>query len=127
MAPLHGPRVLGQKKYDALVKEEIRTSSGRFGERVIGKRLTARQGNAFGPTIVGEGLPADISSLSVKDLKELLSKDSGLAGELFAAEKERPDGARVGALRALQFAEAKNDSPDEDALEEMKALIEGNG
>ncbi len=127
MSPLFGPAVIGQKKYDKLVKEEKRTAGGRFGEQVIGKRKTAREGNAFGPTIVGEGLPDDISSLSVKDLKDLVGKDSGLAGELFAAEKARPDGVRVSALRALQFAEAKNESPDEDALAEMKSLIEGNG
>jgi len=127
MAPHFGPGIIGHKSYDKIVAEEKRTASGRFGELIIGKRKSAREGNAFGPIVVGEGLPDDISSLSVKDLKDLLGKDSGLAGELFAAEKTRPDGARVGALRALQFAEAKNENPDEDALAEMKSLIDGNG
>jgi len=120
-----GPGVIGQKAYDDIIGEEERTSKGRFGPGVVGEK----RHDSFGPAIVRPGveLPSDLASVSVKDLKGLLDKDSGLATELFAAEKARPDGPRVSALRALQFSEAKNDVPNEDMLAEMKALAEGDG
>jgi len=119
-----GPAVLGQKEYDKARKEEEHTAGGRFGPAVVGERHDKLNPETFP---AGVQLPDDLSSVSVKDLKELLDRDSGLAGELFAAEKARADGPRVSALRALQFSEAKNDEPNEDLLAEMKALAEGDG
>lgn len=116
--PILGPAYLGQKEYERQVKESKQTGGGVLGPAFTDDPNLNR--SAATPRFKVAG---DVSSLSVKDLKAAIELDAGLVSDLFAAELERPDGARRSALQALAYAERSKAEPDEALLEAIRTGV----
>lgn len=118
-----GPAVIGQEQYDAEQKV-LEKGSHVFGPLVTGE-------GTFGPAVeppkqaaLPEGVKA-AAPASIADVEELLEKNPATFDLLFAAELDRPDGPRKGALRAFKRAEEEQGpGARADIIAKIDAILE---
>lgn len=117
MALRFGPRVAGHEKYEVeLARHQQRRS--RFGDRVVGSPSEPASAAQPADGATAEPQPTGIS---IAEMQKQLADNPLLVDQLLAAEQQRAEGPRKGALRLLLKAEV---GPGGEARPEVVAALE---
>lgn len=128
-----GPAVIGAEKFEE-EKKLLEEQRDKYGPLVTGKNpdgtpyvppkpagIVARKANEFIPMPAGvKAAPA----ASIEELQKVLKENPAAFDPLFAAEYERAEGPRKGALDVFRKTEAAAPTPRPEVLARIKGSLE---